>query len=131
MRYIPIIAGLLLGLLFAASGLTFLLGMIPPMPAPPPGSFEELFMGALIPSGYMAMVKVFEVCGGVLVAIPRTRALGLLILGPIIINVIAFHVFIMHGVTLIHPVNAVSVVLPLYLLWVERKAFGGLLRAGR
>lgn len=64
--------------------------------------------------------------------IPRTRNLGLLILGPIIINILAFHVFIMKGATLADPSQVVPVgiivVFALYLLWVERKAFLGLVR---
>jgi putative oxidoreductase len=63
----------------------------------------------------------------VLVAIPLTRNLGLLVLGPILLNIIAFHVFITKGETLADPVLGLLVALALYLLWVERKAFAGLI----
>ena len=126
MRHIPTVIAILLGLLFVAGGATFLLGLIPKMDPPPEGSLQALFMGAFVPSGYMAMVKVFELIGGLLVAIPRTRNLGLLVLGPIIINILAFHVFILKGAMLLDPVLICVCLAALYLLWVERKAFAGL-----
>ena len=125
MKYLPVIAGVLLGLLFVASGLVILLKLAP-MPPLPEGSPAALFMGALGPTGYLTFVKVLEVLGGVLVAIPRTRNLGLLVLGPIIVNILAFHIFIMRGAGLFDPQVLIIVVLAGYLLWVGRKAFGGL-----
>jgi len=74
----------------------------------------------------MAFVKVFELVGGVLVAIPRTRNLGLLVLGPIIVNILAFHIFITGGEGLLDPMLLIIIALALYLLWVGRKAFAGL-----
>lgn len=127
MKYIPIVAGVLLGLLFVASGLVVLLKLVP-MPPPPEGTPAALFMGAFVPTGYLTFVKVLEVLGGLLVAIPRTRNLGLLILGPIIVNILAFHIFINKGATLADPSLGFLVVLALYLLWVGRKAFAGLVR---
>jgi putative oxidoreductase len=127
MRFIPIIAGILLGLLFTMASATYLLGMMPPQPAPPAGSFAALFMGALAPSGYLTFVKVLELIGAVLVAIPLTRNLGLLILGPIIVNILAFHIFIQPG-GLLHPMIIAIIVLPLVLLVSERRAFAALVR---
>ncbi len=128
MKHLPTIAGALLGLAFVVFGSNFFLNFIPvpkdPSPADAP---HKLFMGALFPTGYLAFVKVLEILGGVLVAVPRTRNLGLLILGPIIVNILCFHVFLMKGATLVDPVNIAIVVLALFLLWAERKAFAGLL----
>jgi len=98
-----------------------------PMPKFPEGSPIALFMGAFGPTGYMTFVKIFELTGGILVAIPRTRNLGLLVLGPIIVNILAFHTFITHGEGLLNPMLDVIVVLALYLLWDARKKFLGLL----
>ena len=128
MKYIPIIAGALLGLMFIAFSLMFFLNLMPEQPAPPAGSYPALFMGAFVPSGYLAFVKAFELLGGVLVAIPATRNLGLLVLGPIIINILAFHALIMKGEGMMNPILALLVALPLFLLFVERKAFLGLVR---
>jgi putative oxidoreductase len=129
-KHLPTVAGALLGLLFIASGLVVLL-KIAPMPKLPEGSPAALFMGAFVPTGYLTFVKAMEVLGGLLVAIPRTRNLGLLVLGPIIVNILAFHVFINGGKTLMDPSLLVIVLLPLYLLWVGRKAFAGLLNSSK
>jgi len=125
-KYLPIAAGIVLGLLFVMSGMMVLLKLAP-MPKLPEGSPAALFMGALGPTGYMTFVKVCEVLGGILVAIPRTRNFGLLVLGPIIVNILSFHIFIMKGATLLDPMLLVVVALALYLLWSGRKAFAGLL----
>lgn len=124
-KYLPVVAGIVLGLLFVMSGLVVLLKLAP-MPKLPEGSPAALFMGAFGPTGYMNFVKVLEVLGGVLVAIPRTRNLGLLVLGPIIVNILAYHIFITGGEGLFEPVLGIIVALAAYLLWAGRKAFGGL-----
>ena len=126
MKYAPTIAGILLGLLFVMSSVVVLFNLVQ-MPPPPEGTPAAMFMGALGPTGYMTFVKVLELLGGILVAVPRTRNFGLLVLGPIIVNILAFHIFIMKGATLFDPMLIVIVLLALYLLWVGRKAFASLL----
>lgn len=128
MKHVPTIAGALLGVLFVVFGLNFFLKFIPMPPGPPEGSPPALFMGALFPTGYLAFIKVLEITGGLLVAIPRTRNLGLLILGPIIVNILCFHIFLTKGATLVDPVNLGISALALFLLWTERKAFVGLVQ---
>jgi hypothetical protein len=127
MKHLPNIAGGLLGLAFIAFSLMFFLKMMPAQPAPPEGSPPALFMGALIPTGYMGFVKFFELLGGILTAIPRTRNFGLLVLGPIILNILAFQIFILKGATLFDPALIIICLIAAYLLWAGRKNFAGLL----
>lgn len=128
MKYAPTIAGALLGLLFIMSSVVILFNLIPPDKMPKPATPEaEMFMNTFGPTGYMAFVKVLELVGGILVAVPRSRNFGLLILGPILVNILAFHVFITKGAGLFDPMLIVIVLLALYLLWVGRKSFAGLL----
>lgn len=129
MKYIPHIAGALLGFLFVASGLVVLLNLVK-VPPPPEGTPIAHFMAAFGPTGYMTFVKCCEVLGGILVAIPKTRNFGLLVLGPIIINILAFHAFVAGG-GLFEPTIIVIVLLTLYLLWDGRHAFAGLLSPSR
>lgn len=126
-KYLPIIAGIVLGLLFVMSAVTVLFNLVK-MPPPPEGTPAAMFFGAFGPTGYMTFVKVFELLGGVLVMIPRLRNLGLLVLGPIIVNILAFHVFIGGGFKdLLNPMLLLIIALALYLLWVGRKNFSDLL----
>lgn len=126
MRYVPTIAGILLGLLFVMGAVVFLFNLVP-MPELPEGTPMAMFMGAFGPTGYMTFVKVMELIGGILIAIPKTRNFGLLVLGPILVNIIAYHAFVMKGEGLFSPMLIFIVALALYLLWVGRKQFAALL----
>jgi putative oxidoreductase len=119
------IAAGLLGFVFVAISLMVLLGFAP-KPNIPEGTPVDFFMKAFIPTGYMTMVKVFELMGGILVVIPKTRNFGLLILGPIILNILAYHLLVAGGEGLFGPPLVIAL-LGLFLLWAERRAFLGLL----
>jgi hypothetical protein len=125
-KYLPCIAGVLLGLCFLAASIPILFNLIkfPPLPE---GTPAWHFMQALGPTGYVKFVKMFEFTGGILVMIPRLRNIGLLLLGPVIVNIIAFHVLIDDPRQLINPMLDIIVVCALYLLWHARKKFAGLL----
>jgi putative oxidoreductase len=122
MKLIANIAGALLGLAFLSASLMVLLNMAPEQPPPPEGSYAALFMGAFVPSGYLTFVKVCELVGGVLVMIPKTRGAGLLVLGPIIVNIVAFHVFITEGAGMTEPMLLGILALALICLIAEGRA---------
>ena len=128
MKHIPNIVGAVLGLLFVAIGLMVLLKLGPTPPPPPEGSPAAQFMAAFAPTGYLTFVKILEVVGGILVAVPRMRNFGLLVLGPILINILAFHGFVAKGEGLFNPLILIIVAMALYLLWCGRKEFAGLWR---
>ena len=87
------IASIILGGAFIVFGLNFFLEFMS-IEAPAEGSNAAAFIGVLYTSGYLGFVKILEVIGGVLVILPKTRNLGLLILSPIIVNIIAYYYFI-------------------------------------
>ena len=126
MKHLPNIAGALLGLLFVMAGVVVLFHLAEG-PPPEKGSAAEHFMLALGPSGYMTFIKVLEVIGGILVTIPRTRNFGLLVLGPIIINILAYHAFVTDPKELLSPMLILICLLAAYLLWCGRRQFAGLL----
>lgn len=128
MKWAATIAGILLGLGFISAGLVVLLNLAPPPPPFPEGSPAAHFMAAFATTGYMKFVKCLEVIGGILVLIPKTRRAGLLILGPILINILAFHGFVNSGKGLTDPALLVFVGLALFLTWTERAAFGAFLK---
>lgn len=122
------ILGGLLGFFFAATSAMFLLDMVGEIPAPPPGSAAEHFMAAFGPTGYLTFVKVCELIGGILLAVPRTRNFGLLVLGPIIVNILAFNILVAKAadpatIVICSLVSGIAA----FLLWAGRRAFLNLL----
>ena len=112
----------LYGLMFLAGGMFFFFGKMPQRPSPGPEA--DHFMAAFGPTGYMAFIKVCEIIGGALVIVPKTRNLGLLVLGPIVINILCFVGFL--APKEFGGAHAFITVAALFLLWVERRAFAGL-----
>ncbi|HQZ26943.1 MAG: hypothetical protein KA250_11920 [Verrucomicrobiales bacterium] len=125
MKYLPTVAGVLLGLLFILSSSVVLFGLVP-TPEIPEGTPVAAFFNAFGPTGYLTFVKVLELLGGILVTLPRTRNAGLLILGPILVNILAFHSFVA-GDGILSPMLIGISALALFLLWSERKAWLALL----
>lgn len=126
-KWPPIIVSILLGLLFVMSAVMVLFNLVK-APPPPEGSPAAMFFGAFGPTGYLTFVKVLELVGGLLLMIPRLRNVGLLVLGPIVVNIVAFHLFIGGGFKdFANPMLLGVVGLSLYLLWVGRHNFARLL----
>ena len=93
-----------------------------PMPEIPVGTPAASFFAAFGPTGYMTFVKVIELLGGIFVGVPKTRNLGLLCLGPILVNILVFHQLVA-GDGVLQPMLLGIAALALFLLWVERKAW--------
>jgi putative oxidoreductase len=123
---IPMIAGGVLGLLFLIFGSNFFLKFID-MPSPAEGSPMAAFAGTMYATGYLAFVKVLEIIGGILVAVPKTRNLGLLILTPIIVNILAIHVYVTDGQGLFDPPVVLITLLCAFLIVSARKQIAQLL----
>ncbi len=93
------------------------------MPAPPEGSRVIPFFQATGSSGFMVFVKVCEITGAVLIAIPKTRNWGLLVLGPIVVNILAFSVCVAGGAVVLQSPVLIASVVATYLLWSGREKF--------
>jgi putative oxidoreductase len=89
---------------------------------PLPGSPAAVFEGAMIHSGYFAFVKGIEIVGGILVLVPRLRPIGLLALGPVLVNIVCFHAFLRQWQGFF-PLPFGVCVLALFLLWTCRGVF--------
>ena len=112
----------LLGFVFIVFGVNFFLKFIA-IPQPPEGSPAAMFLGGMLLGGLLAFVKVLEILGGLLVAIPSTRNLGLLILGPIIVNIAAFNFFFFGPLALLQPPVLLVSALALIQVVAARRAF--------
>lgn len=93
MKLASTIARYLLGLMFLVFGLNFWLNFIP-VPPPPAGSQAANFMFAIYGSGYLTFVKVLEVAGAVALLSGRFVNLGLALVGPVVVNILLFHFFL-------------------------------------
>lgn len=133
MKLVSNIAAVLLGLVFLVFGLDHFLHFMPqpPQPPPPPESLIPGFFGALMGSPYLTFVKLCEVLGGALMLVPVTRNVALLLLGPVIVNIWCFHLFVAQGAMLKTPmvggIMAAITVSALIVLFSGRKAWAGLL----
>lgn len=118
MKYAIIIVRVLLGLVFAVFGSNAFLHFIP---MPEMQGQSGAFMGALISSGYIYPIAALQVLGGLLLLLGgRFVALGLTLLGPVIVNIDLYHIFLDRSGL---PMAAVVSILALFLLWVYRYKF--------
>ena len=120
MRIVTTIARVLLGLMFTVFGLNGFLHFIPEPKTPMPEG-AAAFAGALMATGYMfQLVAGTQLLSGVLLLLNRFVPLALAFLAPVLVNIIAFHVFL--APASIAP-GIVVTVLELYLAWAYRNAF--------
>lgn len=118
MKYVIIIVRVLLGLLFVVFGSN---GFIHFIPMPEMHGDAGAFIGALNHSGYLSVIAALQVLGGLCLLIhPRLVAPGLILLGPVIVNIVLYHIFLdRSGLGM----AAVIGVLSLFLLWIYRFKF--------
>ncbi len=96
MKVAVIISRVLLGLGFVVFGLNLLHPFLP-QPPPPPGSLAAQFMAVAFPTHWMGLVGLFQFVGGTFVLLGGTAPLGLLLLAPVLVNILAFHICLMGG----------------------------------
>jgi putative oxidoreductase len=89
MKTTSTISRLLLGLVFTVFGLNGFLNFFSPGPVPP---LAGQFFGILIQSHFMAVVLVIEIIGGLALLLNRMTPLALTLLGPVIFNILLFHI---------------------------------------
>lgn len=82
----------ILGLFLLAMGLNKFLGFLPGMILAPPAAE---FMGALAETGYMLrMVGVVEIVSGAMLLSRATAPFATILLAPLSVNVVLFHLFL-------------------------------------
>jgi uncharacterized membrane protein YphA (DoxX/SURF4 family) len=119
-RYLPAVARILMGLIFLIMGLNGFFYFIPAPKTPMPAE-AIAFAVALDKTGYMnQLVSATEVIVAVLLLCNIFVPLALAIIAPVIVNIIAYHVFL--DFNMIAP-GAVVAILEIYLAWVYRKKF--------
>ena len=114
----------LLGLFFLVFGLNGFLHFIP-QPPPPPGLALDYFM-VLLKSHYLVLPFLLQIVAGGLLLANRFVPLALVLLGPVIVNILLFHVLMApQGL----PPGVVAAVLWLFVFVRHRAAFAGIFAA--
>ena len=92
MKIVTLIARLLLGLIFVVLGLNGFFNFL--NMGPMPSGLAGQFIGALALSHYYWVVAALQVAGGALLLVNRFVPLALVLLGPVIVNIVLYHVFL-------------------------------------
>jgi uncharacterized membrane protein YphA (DoxX/SURF4 family) len=125
MKFAVIVARVLLGLIFVVFGLNGFFNFIQP---PEMNDTARTFMGALAGTGYfMIVVKLVEVVSGLMILTGRFLPLGLILLAPVSVNILLFHIFLDPSTL---AMAVAIVVMQLFLAWAYRDSFSGVLQAG-
>ena len=120
MKKVALVARILLGLIFLLFGLNGFLHFIP---MPPPTGLAEQYFTVLFVSHYLVLVFLVQVIGGVLLLANRFVPLAIALLGPVLVNILMFHVLLAPAGL---PLALFTAALWLIVFFSVRQAFAGL-----
>jgi hypothetical protein len=125
MKIVTIVVRTLLGLCFVVFGLNGFLHFLTMGPLPPPDSPAGQFFAAVSTTGYLKVVFLCQIVGGLLLLFNLLPVLGLAILCPIVFNIVLFHATMApNGM----PMAIAVAVLTLILVWSYWDHYRHLLR---
>ena len=121
MKIVTLIARLLLGLIFVVFGLNGFLNFL--SMGPMPTGLAGQFIGALVLSHYFWVVAGLQVVGGGLLLLNRFVPLALVLLGPVIVNILLYHLFL--------NISGIGLAIVVTILWfivfyAHRQYFSGI-----
>lgn len=119
MKIATLIARNLLGLMFLVFGLN---GFFHFLPQPPPTGMALQFLSALSASHFMAPVFLLQIVGGALLLANRFVPIALVLLGPVIVSILLYHVLMAPAGL---PIALVVLVLWVIVFYGVRSAFAG------
>lgn len=120
MKVLALFCQLALGALFLVFGLNHFFHFVPPEMIPAPTTEEaKQFLKLLGDSGYMNVVMGLEIAGGIALLTVRWTNLGVLVLGPIMVNIGLYHGLLAKGGYEIPGLAAVLMIIVLARHWKE------------
>jgi putative oxidoreductase len=122
MKIAVLIARILLGLVFVFFGLNAFFNFLH---APMPPGLAGQFTGALFASHFYVVPFGFQILGGLLMLVGRYVSLGLVILAPILVNILTFHLTMAPGIL----PGLVCTLLWFIIFAAHRESFRGILSA--
>jgi len=94
MKIATLIARILLGLMFFVFGLNAFLHFLP---AVLPSGLAGQFLNVLFQSYYVLFIGAVQVAGGALLLVNRYVPLALTLTGPVIVNILLYHLLLSHA----------------------------------
>lgn len=91
-KKILLVVGILFGLMFINSGLNKFLNYMP-VPDDLPAEMVKLMTAFMTIGWLMPLVAIVEIVGGALFMIPKFRALGAIVILPIMVGIVLTHIF--------------------------------------
>jgi uncharacterized membrane protein YphA (DoxX/SURF4 family) len=123
MKIAVVITRTLMGLGFVVFGANIIHQFLP-QPSIPAGSLTAQFMAVMVPTHWMILVGGGQLVGGLLLLIGGTTPLGLVMLGPVLVNILAFHICVQGGKG-IAP-GLVFSIIEIFLVYAYRRYFSSL-----
>jgi putative oxidoreductase len=121
MKIVALISRILLGLTFMVFGVNGFLHFLPQPPLP--AGLASQYLTAIALSHYVLVPFAVQLIGGILLLVNRYVALALTILGPVIVNILCFHIFLLPTGL---PLAIVTAILWVILFYHHRHAFAGI-----
>lgn len=115
-----LVARILLGAMFLFFGMNHILHFLhmPPMPGD-----AGVFLTIMVAHHIMNFVALLQIIGGLLLLVGRFVPIALVLLGPVIVNILLFHLMLEpSGIA----IGILAAVLELFLIVVYRRSFRGL-----
>jgi putative oxidoreductase len=119
MKILSLFAQLILGLMFLVFGLDHFLGFLPKDLKPVFRDEAAQFYKLMVDSGYMNVVMGLEIAGGLALLTIRWTNLGILIVGPILVNIVLYHVLLAKGNYQLPGLTVVLMLIVLARHWKE------------
>lgn len=121
MKTVVLVSRMLLGVIFFVFGLN---AFFPFIPVPPLQGMAGNFVGALVQSGYFfPFLKTLETLGGLMLILGLFMPMVLVVLFPITLNIMLFHLFLgLEGM----PIAILMLLAHLMLLYAHKNYYKGL-----
>lgn len=121
MKYLNTILSILLALPFIVFGANFFFQFIP---MPPMKGVAGQYIGILATSHFLVVVKIMEIAFGLMLLLNFKRALALVLIAPISVNILMYELCIAHQ----PGIGIVLVLLNALLLYHHKNHYAGMLK---
>ena len=118
------IVSIIAGLIFLNAGLNKFLNYMP-VPDNLPEALVKDSMAMMEISWLMPLIATAEITGGILIMLPKTRALAVLIIFPVMVGVLLTHISVAPGGL---PLVFVIWAILLWIIYENREKYFGLIR---